>query len=178
MSRHVAVIVGSRSDLDVLKKSKLFHVFRTLGISAELSVISAHRNPGHLSGRCELLMGAGTRVFIAAAGLAAALPGAIAAATNGCAVVLGVALSGKAEKDGFGLRGLDAGLAQIRMPPGRPVMFCGFDEVGLKNAALAAAQVLAVGDEQFAERLKKYQSDTTPGAEFAIDLEPFYEETK
>ncbi len=100
----------------------------------------------------------GTQVFIGIAGMSAALPGAIAAYTLGRRPVIGVGLSSSA------LAGLDAMLSISRMPSGRPVMFAGLDEHGLKNAAMAACQILAAGDDDFFLRLTRYNDEVNKKA--------------
>ncbi len=122
----VAVIVGSTSDMHVAEKAK--EVLDEEGISYDLQVISAHREPERLD---EYLKNSHFQVIIAIAGLAAALPGMIASKTD--VPVIGVPVSSK-------LNGLDALLSIVQMPPGVPVATVGIDNG--KNAALLAIRIL------------------------------------
>jgi 5-(carboxyamino)imidazole ribonucleotide mutase len=122
----VAVIVGSTSDMHVAEKAK--EVLDEEGISYDLQVISAHREPERLD---EYLKNSRFQVIIAIAGLAAALPGMIAAKTD--VPVIGVPVSSK-------LNGVDALLSIVQMPPGVPVATVGIDNG--KNAALLAIRIL------------------------------------
>lgn len=96
--------------------------------------------------------------------MSAALPGAIAAATNRTCPVLGVALSVGA------LGPLDAVYSMISMPPGVPLQFCGVDKPGLANAALAAVQVLALTDEEVAEKLQNWFENNTKPSQIGAAL--------
>lgn len=137
-SPKVAVIFGSTNDLDLARESKFSELFKVLHVEYEVSVASAHRNLEALTLYCQRLQGSGVRVFIAAAGLSAALPGTIAAAVQFKIPVIGVPLPG-----GF-LGGLDAALAILQMPSGVPVALAGsIGKFGLYNAALIACQILA-----------------------------------
>ncbi len=122
----VAVIVGSTSDMHVAEKAK--EVLDEAGISYDLQVISAHREPARLD---EYLKKSHFQVIIAIAGLAAALPGIIASKTD--VPVIGVPVSSK-------LNGFDALLSIVQMPPGVPVATVGIDNG--KNAALLAIRIL------------------------------------
>jgi len=137
----VGIIVGSRSDIEVAQRAAA--VLDELAVEAEIRVISAHRAP-HLLGR--FVEGAperGIRLFIAIAGLAAHLPGVVASQTT--LPVIGVAMPGGVAD------GLDALLAIVQMPKGVPVAAVGVGNG--ENAALLAAQILAVGDPALGERL-------------------------
>ena len=135
MAYDVAIVLGSKSDLDKVRQSKLLTTLDGVGITWELSVISAHRNPAAL---CNFVVERRdhTLVFIGIAGMAAALPGAIASWVSGLVPVLGVALSSSV------LDGLDALLSEARMPSGCPVAVCGIDQAGLDNAAIAQRLVV------------------------------------
>lgn len=148
--QNVVVILGSTSDLEMVKSSQLFPILNEVGVTWELSIISAHRNPEDLRQYCEHKLQTGTLVFIAAAGMAAALPGAIASHVSNRAQVFGVALSA----DIFS--GMDALLSMVRMPPGVPVCVMGLDSAGLHNAALAACGVVGVANPVVAARLHAY----------------------
>jgi len=137
----VSIIIGSESDRELGEQAEA--LLRELGVSCELKVYSAHRNPGALE---EYLDASDALVYIAVAGLSAALPGFIAART--LRPVIGVP---KAVK----LGGLDALLSIVQMPTGVPVACVGIDAA--KNAALLAAEVLALGDEGVRRRLVEYR---------------------
>jgi len=138
MTYQVVIILGSQSDQQKVQDSKMLAVLEEVRVSWELSVISAHRNPEELDLHVNRRSAEGTPVFIGIAGMAAALPGQIAAILQGRKPVLGVALSSSP------LNGLAALLAEVCMPPGRPVMVCGSDEAGLYNAAQAACSIVAL----------------------------------
>lgn len=150
MSYNVVIIIGSQSDLDKVRRSKMLTVLDEVGVSWELSIISAHRNPTALANFVNERDREGTMVFIGIAGMSAALPGVLASLVNGLKPVLGVALAAS------GLDGLDALLSQVRMPPGRHVAVCGIDEAGLYNAALAACSIIALTKEQVREQLTAF----------------------
>ena len=125
----VLIIMGSGSDREVADKA--ISTLKELGIGYEARVCSAHRTPDRLR---ELVDGSGADVFIAIAGLSAALPGAVAAHTT--RPVIGVPVSGKVNMDSI--------LSVVQMPPGIPVGAVGLDRG--ENAALLAAQILALKD--------------------------------
>lgn len=142
MSRKVAVIMGSKSDLPVV--SKAIDVLRSLGIPWEAHVMSAHRTP---AAACELAGAArekGFGVIIAAAGMAAHLAGVLAAHTT--LPVIGIPVKSS------NLDGLDALLATVQMPKGVPVATVAID--GAANAAYLAAQMLAIEDRELADKLE------------------------
>ncbi|RLI29133.1 5-(carboxyamino)imidazole ribonucleotide mutase [Candidatus Bathyarchaeota archaeon] len=136
----VAIIIGSSSDTEVANRAS--KVLNELGIPHETKVLSAHRQPKELEAYVEE---SPAEVFIAIAGLAAALPGFIASRT--IKPVIGVPRDVR-------LGGLDALLSIAQMPKGVPVACMGI-EAG-ENAALMAARILALKDPEIAERLKKY----------------------
>jgi 5-(carboxyamino)imidazole ribonucleotide mutase len=140
----VAVLMGSDSDLPVMKAT--LETLKSLEVPYEVRITSAHRTP---KATHEYVVDAeerGCMVFIAAAGLAAHLAGAVAATTM--RPVIGVPL------DAGTLGGQDALLSTVQMPPGIPVASVAIGKVGAKNAAHLAAQILAVGDSGLAERLR------------------------
>lgn len=137
----VSVVVGSRSDLELAEKA--VEVLRELGVECEVRVLSAHRNPKELE---EYVSKSDAEVFIAIAGLSAALPGYIASRT--LKPVVGVPRSVK-------LGGLDALLSTVQMPTGVPVACVGIDNP--KNAALLAAEVLGLKYEEVRSRLAEYR---------------------
>ena len=137
----VSVVVGSRSDLELAEKA--VEVLRELGVECEVRVLSAHRNPKELE---EYISKSDAEVFIAIAGLSAALPGYIASRT--LKPVIGVPRSVK-------LGGLDALLSTVQMPTGVPVACVGIDNP--KNAALLAAEVLGLKYGEVRLRLAEYR---------------------
>jgi 5-(carboxyamino)imidazole ribonucleotide mutase len=155
----VAVIMGSRSDWDVVRHA--CETLDDLGIANEARVLSAHRTPDELAAYVEAAEGRGIRVVIAAAGMAAALPGAVAAKTT--LPVLGVPMEGKL------LGGLDALLAMVQMPPGIPVGTLAVGNAGAKNAALLAAAIIALQDPDVRERLHVFRRDQTQAVLEATD---------
>ena len=149
MSIQVAIVMGSASDWDVMSNaSKLLDKF---GIEHESRVLSAHRTPKQLE---EFIVEAeknGTQVFIAGAGLAAALPGVVAAQTT--IPVIGVPLIAGS------LDGMDALMAIVQMPPGIPVGTVAIGKPGAINAALYAISIMALKDESLAKQLKNYREE-------------------
>lgn len=137
----VRIVMGSRSDEHVAKKAE--DMLDRLGIEHDTIVASAHRTPEKVK---EIAEG-DTDVFIAIAGLAAALPGSIAAHT--VKPVIGVPVSGKVN--------MDAILSIVQMPPGIPVAAVGLDRGD--NAALLAAEIIAVNDDMVREKLEGYRRE-------------------
>jgi phosphoribosylaminoimidazole carboxylase PurE protein len=138
----VGIIVGSRSDIEVAQRAAA--VLEELGVEGEVRVISAHRAPDLLASFVGSAADRGIGVFIAIAGLAAHLPGVVASQTT--LPVIGVAMPGGVAD------GLDALLAIVQMPKGVPVAAVGVGNG--ENAALLAAQILAVGDASLGQRLR------------------------
>jgi 5-(carboxyamino)imidazole ribonucleotide mutase len=138
----VAILTGSPSDLEVVKKAK--ETLDQLGIGCELKVLSAHRTPERVSAYVSGAKARGVEVVIACAGMAAHLAGVVAAHT--LLPVIGVPLASGA------LSGFDALLSTVQMPPGIPVATVGVD--GAKNAAYLAARILALHDERIAAALQ------------------------
>ena len=147
----VAVIMGSQSDWEVMRNS--METLEKLGIPCEAKVISAHRTPARLESYVSGARERGLKVFIAGAGMAAALPGAIAALTP--LPVFGVPMPGKT----FG--GMDSLLAMVQMPGGIPVGALAVGKAGAVNAALLAASVLALSDDAIAAALDDFRAKQT-----------------
>ena len=145
----VAIVVGSRSDVGVLERAAA--LLTELGVGNELRVISAHRAPRLLDEYIEQAQDRGIELFIAAAGLAAHLPGAIASRTP--LPVIGVPMPGELAG------GLDALLAIVQMPRGVPVATVGVGNA--ENAALLAAQILALKDANVRDRIVAYRAAQT-----------------
>lgn len=145
--KKVAIIMGSDSDLPVVTPA--IKQLKELGIETEVRVMSAHRTPKQAQEFAENAEKNGFGVIISAAGMAAHLGGVLAASTT--LPVIGIPCSAKV------LDGMDAMLATVMMPPGIPVAAVGVN--ASKNAALLAAEILAVGDETLAEKLRKMRAD-------------------
>ena len=144
MTPIVSIIMGSTSDLPVLEKAAQF--LDELEIPFEMNALSAHRTPQEVEQFAREAQGRGVRVIIAAAGMAAALPGVIAANTT--LPVIGVPVKGM-------LDGMDALLSIVQMPPGIPVATVGVN--GGLNAAILAAEMLALADEGIAAKVAHYK---------------------
>lgn len=144
MSPIVSIIMGSTSDLPVMEKAAA--LLDQLEIPFEINALSAHRTPSEVEQFAREAKSRGLRVVIAAAGMAAALPGVIAANTT--LPVIGVPIKGM-------LDGLDALLSIVQMPPGIPVATVGVN--GAANAALLAVQMIALSDAEVAEKLARYK---------------------
>ena len=141
----VAVLMGSDSDLPVMQNT--LDVLDRLDVSWEAKVTSAHRTPAATHEYVHSAVERGCRVFICAAGLAAHLAGAVAGLTT--RPVIGVPI------DGGPLSGFDALLSTVMMPGGVPVATVAVGSAGAKNAAYLAAQILAVADDDLADRVAK-----------------------
>ena len=144
----VSIVMGSQSDWKVMRHA--CDMLQELGIASEAKIFSAHRTPERLASYVRDLRPRGIKVIIAGAGMAAALPGAIAALTP--LPVLGVPLDGQA----FG--GMDSLLSMVQMPRGVPVGVLAVGKAGAANAALLAAAVLALSDEAAASALDGFRS--------------------
>ena len=142
MSPSVGILVGSKSDLPVMEKCT--NRFEDLGIDYELEVRSAHRSPEAVAEYVTSAPERGIKVFICAAGMAAHLAGAVAARTN--LPVIGIPIAAGT------LGGFDALLATVQMPSGVPVATVAVN--GASNAAVLAAQILALSDSELAQRLE------------------------
>src|SRR6185312_5881063 len=145
----VAILMGSDTDLPVMQ-----HAARQLqkfGIPYEMDIISAHRSPGRTAAFAREARGRGLRVIIAGAGAAAALAGALAAETT--LPVIGVPLATSP------LSGFDALLSTAMLPAGVPVATVAVGEGGATNAAVLAAQMLALSDETLAAKLVDYKRE-------------------
>ena len=140
----VAVLMGSDSDLPVMQAT--LDVLRSLEIPFEVKITSAHRTPAATHGYVTQADERGCAVFIAAAGLAAHLAGAVSAAT--LKPVIGVPL------DAGPLKGMDSLLSTVQMPGGIPVATVAIGKTGARNAAYLAAQILALGDADLAARIR------------------------
>ena len=144
MTPLVSIIMGSTSDLPVMEKA--CKQLDALQIPFEVNALSAHRTPEAVEQFATQAKERGLKVIIAAAGMAAALPGVIAASTT--LPVIGVPIKGM-------LDGLDAMLSIIQMPPGIPVATVGIN--GAQNAAILAVEMMALSDAVLAQRLAVYK---------------------
>lgn len=142
----VSIIMGSTSDLPIMEKAAKF--FDELEVPFEINALSAHRTPEKVESFAKGAKNRGIKVIIAAAGMAAHLPGVIASMTP--IPVIGVPINST-------LDGLDALLAIVQMPPGIPVATVGID--GALNAAILALQMIATGDASLQEKLITYKED-------------------
>lgn len=143
----VGVMMGSHSDWETMRHAAA--TLEELGIAWEARVLSAHRTPDETAAYAAAAAGRGIRVLIAAAGGAAALPGAVAAKTD--LPVIGVPMKGWATD------GLDSLLSMAQMPRGVPVATVAIGRAGAVNSALLAARILALGDAAVAERVAAYR---------------------
>lgn len=141
----VSIIMGSTSDLPVMEKA--CKLLDEMQVPFEVNALSAHRTPDAVEAFARGAKGRGIKVIIAGAGMAAALPGVIAASTT--LPVIGVPIKGM-------LDGLDAMLSIIQMPPGIPVATVGVN--GAQNAAILAVEMLSLADAGLAGRLEAYKS--------------------
>ncbi len=137
--------MGSKSDQEVMRKGT--EVLDELGIGYEFVVCSAHRNPERTAAYAREAADRGLKVIIAGAGLAAALPGVLAAHT--ILPIIGVPVASGA------LNGLDSLYAIVQMPPGIPVATVGIDNA--RNAAMLAAQILALTDLEVGRAIRAYR---------------------
>lgn len=144
MNAKVSIIMGSTSDLPVMEKAAKF--LDEMQVPFEMNALSAHRTPNEVEEFARGAEGRGLKVIIAGAGMAAALPGVIAASTT--LPVIGVPIKGM-------LDGLDAMLSIIQMPPGIPVATVGVN--GAMNAAILAVEMLALSDKDLHARLSAYK---------------------
>ena len=144
----VAVVMGSASDMEVMQNC--IEQIRFFGIEPIVRIISAHRTPQIAAEFAKTAAKKGIKVIIAGAGMAAHLGGALAARTT--LPVIGVPLISAG-----GLKGIDALLSTIQMPPGAPVATVAIGAAGAKNAAILAVQILALSDKNLQKRLAKFK---------------------
>ena len=142
MTPSVSIIMGSTSDLPVMEKA--CKLLNDLKVPFEVNALSAHRTPDAVEAFAKGAKARGVKVIIAAAGMAAALPGVVAASTT--LPVIGVPIKGM----------LDGLLSIVQMPPGIPVATVGVNAA--MNAAILAVQMLALTDENVAQRLAEYKA--------------------
>ena len=148
MGGKVAIVMGSQSDWPTMQCAA--DILGELEVEHEARIVSAHRTPDRMSAFAKGAEGEGFDVIIAGAGGAAHLPGMIAAMTH--LPVLGVPVQSKA------LSGMDSLLSIVQMPAGVPVGTLAIGEAGAKNAALMAAAILALSDEELSDRLQDWRA--------------------
>ncbi len=145
----VAILMGSKSDLPVLKGT--FKILDDFGVGYTARVLSAHRTPHAAAEFAENAEAEGYKVIICAAGMAAHLGGVVAAHTTLPVIGLPIACEP--------FNGFDALLAMVQMPPGIPVATVTVGKAGGKNAGLFAISILALGDSDLAAKLKEFRAD-------------------
>lgn len=150
MSSPISVLVLMGSDSDAPIMQGCIDLLRELGVACEMTVASAHRSPARVQRLLAEAPGRGVKVFVVGAGAAAHLAGMVAAHT--ACPVIGVPI------DSSALKGLDALLSTVQMPPGVPVATVSIGKPGATNAAVLAAQILALGDPALAGRLDRYKA--------------------
>ena len=143
----VLILMGSDSDAPIM--SAAADALTELGVTSKMTVASAHRSPARVMRLIEEAHKTGVRVFIVGAGAAAHLAGVVAAHTT--LPVIGVPI------DSSALKGLDALLSTVQMPPGVPVATVAIGKPGATNAGVLAAQMIALGDAPLAARLVAYK---------------------
>ncbi|HKY64657.1 MAG TPA: 5-(carboxyamino)imidazole ribonucleotide mutase [bacterium] len=141
----VAILMGSDSDLETMKACQ--EVLKEFGLVSELRVLSAHRTPEALAAYMKEAEGRGLKVYVAAAGMAAHLAGAVASKT--VKPVIGVPL------DASPLGGMDSLLSTVQMPAGIPVATVAIGKAGAKNAGFLAVQILAASQPELAKKLEE-----------------------
>lgn len=153
----VLILMGSDSDAPVMQAA--VDTLREFGITSEMTVASAHRSPARVMKLVDEAPGRGVKVFIVGAGAAAHLGGVVAAHTT--LPVIGVPI------DSSALKGMDALLSTVQMPPGVPVATVSIGKPGAQNAAVLAAQILGVADEAMAKQLVEYKKKLADKVEAA-----------
>src|SRR6476469_8082380 len=143
----VLILMGSDSDAPVMQAAA--DILRELGVSCDMTVASAHRSPERVLRLVREAPSRGVKVFIVGAGAAAHLAGVVAAHT--ILPVIGVPI------DSSALKGMDALLSTVQMPPGVPVATVSIGKPGATNAGVLAAQILAVGDPALTAKLDAYK---------------------
>ncbi len=143
----IGILMGSQSDWETMKNAT--ETLEALGIPYEAKILSAHRNPEQVNEYASAARDNGLKVIIAGAGMAAALPGVVAALTP--LPVLGVPIETRI------MGGMDSLLSMAQMPSGIPVGTLAVGKAGAKNAALLAAAILALSDEKIAAQLDDYR---------------------
>jgi len=149
VSKTVSIVIGSDSDLELSKKCT--DILASLSIDFSIKILSAHRTPDLLSEHVNECEAGGTKIYIAFAGLAAHLAGALASKT--IKPVIGVPV------DAGPLNGMDALLSTVQMPKGMPVATVAIGSSGSANAAYLAAQILSLNSEDLSKKLKEIREE-------------------
>jgi phosphoribosylamine--glycine ligase len=153
----VLILMGSDSDAPVMQSA--VDALKDFGITSEMTVASAHRSPARVMRLVDEAPGRGVKLFFVGAGAAAHLGGVVAAHT--IMPVIGVPI------DSSALKGLDALLATVQMPPGVPVATMAIGKAGATNAGILAAQILGVADKGMAQKLEAYKKKLADKVEAA-----------
>jgi len=140
----ISIVMGSQSDLDIVKET--INLLKEFKVGFEVKVLSAHRSPSELTNYAQEAPKRGIKIFIAAAGGAAALSGVIASHTT--LPVIGIPIETKS------LKGLDSLLSTVQMPAGIPVACMSIGKSGAKNAAIFALEILGVTDKKISAKIK------------------------
>jgi phosphoribosylaminoimidazole carboxylase PurE protein len=143
----ISILMGSQSDLETVNET--INILKEFKADFEVKVLSAHRTPKEVAQFVEAAPKKGTKVFIAAAGMSAALAGVVAAHTT--LPVIGIPIETK------NLKGLDSLLSTVQMPPGIPVACMAIGKAGAKNAALFALEILGISDAKIRAKLVNYK---------------------
>ena len=149
MSKQICIIMGSQSDLETVQGG--IDILKEFKVGFEVKVLSAHRTPKELVKYVEDSSKSGAKVFIAAAGGAAALAGVVAAHTT--LPVIGIPIETSS------LKGLDSLLSTVQMPAGIPVASMAIGSGGAKNAAIFALEILGTADKKISAKLAKYRQE-------------------
>jgi phosphoribosylamine--glycine ligase len=155
----VLILMGSDSDAPVMQGA--VDVLRDFGVACEMTVASAHRSPERVMRLVREAPARGVKAFIVGAGAAAHLAGVVAAHTT--LPVIGVPI------DSSALKGMDALLSTVQMPPGVPVATVSIGKPGATNAGVLAAQILAVSDRSIAAKLEQYKKTLAATVEAAAE---------
>ena len=143
----ISILMGSQSDLETVNEA--INILKEFKVDFEAKVLSAHRTPKEVAKYVEAAPKGGTKVFIAAAGMSAALAGVVASHT--ILPVIGIPIETK------NLKGLDSLLSTVQMPPGIPVACMAIGKSGAKNAALFALEILGLSDARIRVKLLNYK---------------------
>jgi len=143
----ISIIMGSQSDLETVQEA--INILKEFKVAFQVRVLSAHRTPKELAEYVEKAPKKGTKVFIAAAGGAAALAGVVASHTT--LPVIGIPIESKS------LKGLDSLLSTVQMPAGIPVACLAIGKAGARNAALLALQILGINERKIQTQLVAYR---------------------
>ena len=145
--KQISILMGSQSDLETVVET--VNVLKEFKVDFDLKVLSAHRTPHEVAQYVQRAPKKGTKVFIAAAGMSAALAGLVAAHTT--LPVIGIPIETK------NLKGLDSLLSTVQMPPGIPVACMSIGKAGAKNAALLALAILGINNTKISAKLVNYK---------------------